>query len=90
MEKQGNKYFFNNDDEFYIWAVVPELKILKGKVCLYTDFDFTDECQKAIDDGIEFVICDKNSIIGKDGYISYRTITKHLDNISIANELYRE
>ena len=47
----------------------------------FTDFDFTNEYKDALTRNVKFVICDDNSQIFKRGCVSYRTITKPIDNL---------
>lgn len=82
-----DKMFFANDEEFYKFCVVPKLIICQepnsvtGEIEYYTDFDFTNEYKDALTRNRKFVICDDNSQIFKHGCVSYRTITKPIDNL---------
>ena len=86
METKDNIIFFNNDDEFYQYCVVPELVPVQyidnsGVEKYYTDFNFTPQYQHAIDNGMRFIIKDEDSNIFKHGAVSYRTITKDIQNL---------
>ena len=47
----------------------------------FTDFDFTHEYLDAIAKGLRFIIKDEDSQICKHKAVSYRTITKNIDNL---------
>lgn len=85
MTTKDNYIFFTDDEEFYSFAVDPRLVVRQGKVCLYTDFDFTPQYVKAVEDGKKFVIMDENSQIEKHNAVSYRTITKCVSNLEPYN-----
>lgn len=83
---KSNILYFNNDDEFYRFCVVPEIVTVKymnnaGQPDCYADFNFTNEYNKAIEDGTLFCIKDENSNIFKNKAVSYRTITKPVSNL---------
>ena len=87
-DKEKNIIYFDNDDEFYIYAVKPELIPIKtdhidkyGNPVYYTDWNFTDVYNNAINNGSTFIIKDENSQIFKHGAVSYRTITKPIQNL---------
>lgn len=86
METKNNIIFFNDDNEFYQYCVVPELIPVQyidnsGDTKFYTDFNFTPEYKNAINNGMTFIIKDENSNIFKHGSVSYRTITKDIQNL---------
>lgn len=82
-----NKMFFSSDDEFYKFCVVPVLVTrqsvngLTGEPVQYFDFDFTHEYLTAVSNGVKFIIKDEDSQIYKHGAVSYRTITKPVQNL---------
>lgn len=81
-----NEMRFSSDDEFYEFCVFPKLipvkKVLKnGTEIYYTDFNFTDAYKNCVNNGTKFIIEDENSRIYKTGHVSYRTITKCVDNL---------
>lgn len=85
-ELKSNIIYFNNDDDFYRFCVVPQLFPVEcvddnGNVSYYTDFDFTYEYKKALEDNMFFMIKDENSNIFKNQCVSYRTITKPVSNL---------
>lgn len=82
MYKDGNTIFFDNDEEFYTWAVVPILNVYKTEDGLYyTDFELSNLYKKALSDGYRLSIKDENSQITKHAAVSYRTITKPIENL---------
>ena len=85
--KNPNKIFFDNDDEFYEFCVNQRLNVVEeknpetGETEYYTDFKFNQCYIDALAENKTFVIKDKNSQILKRGYVSYRTITKPVENL---------
>lgn len=83
---RSNTMYFNTDDDFYQFCIVPQLNTIEytnnlGNTAYYLDFDFSYEYNKAIENGTNFVIKDENSNIYKNGCVSYRTITKPISNL---------
>lgn len=83
---KSNIIYFNSDDEFYQFCVVPKLVVMEttdenGNVSHYTTFDFSYAYKKALADGNMFVIKDEDSNIFKNGCVSYRTITRPVSNL---------
>lgn len=86
MEVIDNIMYFNNDDEFYKFCVVPKLIPIQyfdksGNEKYYNDFNLSNRYNYALDKGIKFCIKDEDSQIYKHGCVSYRTITKEIDNL---------
>ena len=86
MEIKDNIIYFDNDQEFYDYAVIPELVPVKyisksGEERYYTDFNFTPQYNNAVKDGITFIIKDEDSQIYKHGCVSFRTISKDIPNL---------
>lgn len=86
MDVKEKVIYFDNDQEFYEYAVIPELVSIPytdklGVDGYYTDFNFTPQYNNAINNGMTFIIKDKNSQIYKRGAVSYRTITKEISNL---------
>ena len=84
--KNINIMYFNSDDDFYEFCVKPGLIPIEytdksGNKKVYSDFEFTEEYKKALNEGKRFVIKDENSLIYKRGAVSYRTITKVVENL---------
>jgi len=85
--KNPDKIFFDSDDEFYEFCVTPKLEVIEerdpstGETTYYTDFKFTQEYLNALSENKKFVIRDENSQITKRGFVSYRTITKPVENL---------
>lgn len=77
-----NVRYFDNDDEFYKYCVVPELVPVDLGNGLYSaTFNFSSQYQDDIKNGIRFIIKDEDSKIFKNGAVSYRTITKPVQNL---------
>ena len=78
--------YFNTDDELYKYVVVPQIIEKErvnatGEVTHYADFDLSRAYYDDLDNSVEYIIRDKNSQIYKHKGVSYRTITKKLDNL---------
>ena len=85
-EEINNTLYFDSDDDFYDWCVVPALKPVKyinkdNKESYYSDFDLTYEYYNALKEGKQFIIKDEDSQIYKHGAVYYRTITKPIKNL---------
>ena len=83
---KSNTIYFNTDDDFYQFCVVPQVVIKEyvdnnGETNYYFTFNLSNAYNKAISDGINFVIKDENSQIYKHGCVSYRTISKPISNL---------
>lgn len=72
---------FENDDEFYNWVIVPKLNTIQCGSIIYTDVDYTYDYLDKVRRGFMFVIKDKKSTIIKHQAVSYRTITKKVQNL---------
>lgn len=78
---------FDTDDDFYTFCVNPVLVVKEytnknGEIDQYSDFDFTNDYNDAINRNIAFVIRDKNSqILKHKGIVSYRTVSKQTQNL---------
>ena len=78
---------FANDDDFYNFCVVPQLILYDGKPdrfgnCKkYYTFNFTDEYNKAVADGYQFMIKDMDSKIVKRGVVSLGMLSRPVDNL---------
>ena len=86
MKEINNTLYFESDDEFYGWCVVPKLECKKyinrdNKESQYCDFNLTFEYEKAVKEGKQFIIKDVDSKIYKHGCVSYRTISKPIKNL---------
>jgi hypothetical protein len=81
LKLEDKDLFFENDDEFYEFAVVPALIFKKEGGTTFTDFDFTDSYYDAINENRFFYIKDPKSLIAKRGALSYKTITKPVQNL---------
>ena len=88
IDDKQNIIYFDNDDEFYNYAVVPQLipietdKVDKyGYPVYYCDWNFSKVYNDAITNNTQFIIKDEDSQIFKHGAVSYRTITKPIQNL---------
>lgn len=76
IDDKRNAIFFDNDEEFYLFAVNPLLTVFNGDNIPYATWDFTDAYKSAASQNKDFIICDMNSQTYKNQAVSYRTITK--------------
>jgi hypothetical protein len=86
MNIKDNIIYFDSDNEFYEYSVVPELVPVQyidsnGNEKYYSDFNFTPQYNAAINNNMRFVIKDEDSQIYKHGCVSYRTISKDIQNL---------
>ena len=86
MNIKDNIIYFDSDNEFYEYCVVPELVPVQyidsnGNEKYYTDFNFTPQYNNAVNNDMRFVIKDEDSQIYKHGCVSYRTISKDIQNL---------
>ena len=86
-QQSPNIMYFDSDDDFYQFCVVPLVVICDrvnkrtGDTIHYMDFDLSHQYHKAVEDGVTFIIKDEDSQICKHGCVSYRTISKTIDNL---------
>lgn len=81
-----NKMYFDSDDDFYKFCVDPiiipvEYITDEGETKYSMDFNFTKSYQDAVNQGKIFIIKDPDSQIFKHQAVSYRTITKPIQNL---------
>ena len=86
MNIKDNIIYFDSDNEFYKYSVVPELVPVQyidseGNEKYYSDFNFTSQYNNDVNNGMRFVIKDEDSQIYKHGCVSYRTISKDIQNL---------
>ena len=86
LDNNDNVMRFKNDEEFFNFCVNPTLVINEcGAPCIegtyYQTFNFTKDYNDAVNNGKQFMICDENSQIYKRGAVSYKTITKKVNNL---------
>ena len=86
MNIKDNIIYFDSDNEFYEYSVVPELVPVQyidseGNEKYYTDFNLSPQYNNAVNNGMRFVIKDEDSQIYKHGCVSYRTISKDIQNL---------
>ena len=81
-----NIIYFDNDDEFYEFCVVPKLVPVQyvngdGQIAYYTDFNLSDAYHDAVKAGKKFMIKNEDSSIFKHKCVSYRTLSKPIENL---------
>ena len=86
MLKIPKKKYFDTDDDFYNFCVVPQVvqrERIKdnGDVIRSFDFELSNEYYDAVNNNIMFIIKDLNSQIYKHQAVSYRTVTKPVSNL---------
>ena len=87
VDKENNILYFDKDDDFYEFCVVPMLVVKEyvnnnGEKAYYTDFDFTNDYTTALEKGTKFIIRDpKSQIVKHNNTVSYRTISKPVQNL---------
>lgn len=77
-----NTIYFDNDNDFFDYAVNPALianQSDSGNV--FYDFNFTDEYLNAVNNGMSFMIKDRLSKIYKHNCVSYKTLSKPVSNL---------
>jgi len=78
----GNVIYFDNDDDFYKFSVEPILiQKMTDTGIDYFDFNFSPGYSDALDNCKCFIIKDKNSNIYKHKCVSYKTISKPINNL---------
>ena len=78
--------YFDNDDEFYIFSVDPNIITTPytradGTTGYVADWDFTQGYKDAVADGVRFIIKDEDSQIYKHKAITHRVATKPISNL---------
>ena len=86
MKKYNGVMYFDTDDDFYRFCVDPQLCVKtydnNGEPSEYLDFNFSPGYSDALANNIAFVIRNMNSqILKHNGVVSYRTISKKVDNL---------
>lgn len=77
---------FKSDADFFNFCVNPEIVFKEfvdkeGNTRCYYDFEFTKAYSDAVEQDVYFVIEDEDSQIFKHGAVSYRSITKEVENL---------
>lgn len=85
-EKKEKVLYFDTDDDFYTFCVVPvahqrDVLLPSGQISSFMDFDLSNDYWNAVNNGQYFVIKDPKSQIFKHKAVSYRTITKPIKNL---------
>ena len=86
MEIKDKIIYFENDDEFFDYAVIPQLIGIKylddnGNEKYYYDFELSSQYNNAVNNDYIFIIKDENSKIYKRRYVTYHTISKEIKNL---------
>ena len=79
--------FFDSDDEFYNFCVVPVLFTVNkrnknGEDTLCTDFNLSPMYHDYVKQGKKFCIKNEDSQIYKRGCVSYRCVNKPIQNLT--------
>lgn len=79
----GNVIYFDNDDDFYNFCVEPSIIYKNDETCPYSyyDFNLTSGYNDALNNCKCFIIKDKNSNIYKNQCVSYKSISKPINNL---------
>lgn len=77
--------FFDNDDEFYNFVLVPVVKVsidnTGDQPRSINELTTNWEYNLALKNNKKFIIRDEDSQIYKHGCVSYRTVNKYIDNL---------
>ena len=87
--KDKNLIIFDNDEEFFNFSVSPNFEVNYSDTSdryFYT-INFTDDYNNAISNDIYFIINDENSQIEKHNCVTYKTISKKIQNLEPYNML---
>lgn len=87
--KDKNLIIFDNDEEFFNFSVSPNFEVNYSNTSdryFYT-INFTDDYNNAISNDIYFIINDENSQIEKHNCVTYKTISKKIQNLEPYNML---
>lgn len=83
-----NIMYFNNDDEFYKFCVIPIPVLVPrddanpdGAYGKYADFELSPAYYNALEHGKTFMIKDENSQINKHGCVTFMTMSKPIENL---------
>lgn len=85
-KNNDNIMYFDNDDDFAVFCINPKLRVYTVKNSLGNDimlatYDFSNQYNNAIANGIKFCIKDEKSRVNKNGLLGYRDCTKQVSNI---------
>lgn len=72
---------FDCDDDFCRFCIDPNIVLANNDINMGYDFNFTTSYLDAVNKGTKFIIRDENSQVYKHGEVSYRTITKPVQNL---------
>jgi len=81
----NNTMFFDSDDEFYEFAVIPYARVKtvynNGERESYIDFDMSSMYNKALADNYNFIIRDEDSKIYKHGCVNVGVLSKPVEHL---------
>ena len=78
-EKKPTYMYFDTDDDFYNFCVVPVINVDANTKT--TSFDFSNKYKNALENNVYFIIKNEDSQIYKRKAVSYRTITRPVQNM---------
>lgn len=82
MLELDNILYFDNDDDFYAFSVKPQVIICDNEVGYSGyDIDFTDDYKNAVSNNKRFCIKDENSKVYKHNCVSYKLMSKDVQNL---------
>ena len=84
INKEKKIIQFSDDGEFTKWAVNPTLVLRctgENNDIYYSDFNFSDAYNQYVSDGYKFQIKDKKSQVYKHQAVTFRTLTKKVQNL---------
>lgn len=85
MVRNGNTITFTDDEDFFNFAVSPYDVFNRTEAgTLYHDWNFTSDYNKAVEEGVKFVIEDENSLVAKRKCVCFRTVCKPVENVCLA------
>lgn len=75
--------YFKDDNEFENFAINKSIIVNKSEISnsYYYDWDFTDEYKEHVLKGTSFIIEDEKSLITKRQSVTYKLITKKVQNL---------
>lgn len=86
MIEKNNTIYFDTDDEFFDFCIVPEVVIVdyvndRGQQDIRQELNYTSVYNNAVAAGKSFCIRDEKSKITKHQAINYKTFTKPVKNL---------
>ena len=82
MLELDNILYFDNDDDFFAFTVKPQVIICDNESGYSGyDIDFTDDYKNAVSNNKRFCIKDENSKVYKHNCVSYKLMSKDVQNL---------